>query len=212
MTTVTSGVQSALSAQPYTMARFVTLILPDYTFRVWTGLGSKALNGNVYIGGGSLASISPISDRADLSAQKIQLSLTGLDTSLMAEVVNYLHQGAAVEIIEAQTDQDGNVVPDSYDILVGEIDTMQTELGDTMSVSVTVDNLLSLMFRGPDGHRRTAIDQEILFPNSGAPDLGLQYVGNLLMNIPWGVNWRITSKTGGTSAGSGAAIPQPITD
>ena len=212
MTTVTSSVQSALSAQPYTAARFVTLTLPGYTFRAWTGIGSKTLNGNVYVGAGSLGDISPISDRSDLSAQKIQMTLTGLDPSLHADVVNYLHQGAPVEIIEAQMDQDGNVVPNSYDILVGEVDVMSMELGETLSVIVQVDNLLSMMFRGPDGHRRTGIDQQTLFSNSGSPDLGLSYVGNLLMNIPWGVNWRITSKTGGTSAGSGAAVPQPITD
>lgn len=212
MTTVTSNVQAALSAQPYTMARFVTLTLPGYTFRVWTGLGSKTLNGNVYTGAGSLGSISPITDTSDLSAQRIQLALTGLDTSLQSTVQNFLHQGSPVEIAEVQMDQDGNIVPNSYDVLIGEVDVMSMELGETLTISVTVDNLISMMFRGPDGHRRTATDQQTLFPNSGVPDLGLQYVGNLLMNIPWGVNWRITTKTGGTSAGSGAAVPQPITN
>lgn len=215
MTDVTSGVQTALAASPYLPARFVTLTLPDYTVYLWSGVGTKVYNGNTYEGAGALGSINPITEKAatpaGIDSQRLQLSLSGLDTRLAQEARNYLHPGSTVEIVEAMLDATGAIISDAYDVFVGEVDTMPFVLGETLTISLICENFMSFAFRGPNGRYRTANDQQEIFPNSGSPDLGLQYNANLLPDIPWGVKSSITRKVGGTSAGSSAAVPQPVT-
>ena len=198
MTTVTGAVQTALSANPYIMARFLSIAFPDYTARLWTGVGPFTLLGDVYTGMGSLGSIAPVTDKSDLSAQRIQMSLTGLDPALMADVRNYLHQGSTVQIIEAQLDQDLNVVPDPYVIFIGEVDVMSASLGETMTITCQADNFISFIFRGPDGHRQTAADQIALFTG----DLGLNFCASTITDIPWGSKGSVATSSGSSGGGT----------
>lgn len=194
MTTVTPAVATALSANPYVMVRFVTFTFPGYTARLWTGIGPKVYDGNTYTGTGNLGTIGPITDDVSLVAQRLQLTLSGVDASLMAECMDYLHQGTPVTILEAMMDQDGAITADPYSVFAGEIDTMYGTLGETLTITVIVDNFISFIFRGPDGHRRTAADQEAIF--SG--DVGLAFAAKLILDIPWGV-------AGGSIGTAGAA-------
>lgn len=209
--TMTPAAVTALSAVPYKEHRFIKVTLPTYTAAFWTGPGDVVVSGTTYHGVGSIGSAGPITDNSDLAAQRLQLQLSWLDTSLWAEVKDISHQGSPVEIMIAQLDGGDVIIPNPYDVFVGEVDTMSGTLEKYLTITVNAENFLSFMFRGPDGHRRTAQDQQFLFPNSGVPDLGMQFVANQLDNIPWGVQSSVTKKEGGTSSGSAAAARLPVT-
>lgn len=188
MTTLTAGVQAAIIAEIYRPARFVTITFPGLLFRVWTGIGTFTIDGNDYTGAGSLGNIAAITDTATdgvntFNAQRLALTLSGLDPSLAAGLRLANHQGSPVEIIEALLDSNGAVIDDDYAIFNGEVDTMSMTLGDTLTINVQCENYISFLFRGPDGRRRTTADQEDLFPG----DKGLEFDGNLPVDIPWGV-------------------------
>lgn len=203
MSDYTPQVEAAMSASPYIMARFVSFFFADVTVRLWTGVGPFVLGLETYTGMGDLGSIAPISDKSDLSAQRIQITISGLDPINMAELRDYMHQGTPVEIYEAQLTQDLEVVPDPYLIFVGEVDVMGAALGETMTISAQIDNFLSFIFRGPDGHRETAADQIALFPG----DLGLNYCASVITDIPWGrINTLSASSAGGGQAHSATYV------
>jgi hypothetical protein len=201
MTSLTSAVQTAIVSDVYQTARFVTISFPGNIFRMWSGIGPFTLGGNVYQGAGSLGTLGTITDTttdgvSTFNSQRLTMSLSGLDTTLAAQVNSIDHQGSPVEIIEAQIDSTGAVIPNSYDIFLGEVDTMAISLGATLDIAVQCENYLSFAFRGPDGRRRTTADQEDLFPG----DKGLEFDGSLPPDIPWGI-------AGGATIPSASATP-----
>ena len=199
MTILDATTQTAVAANPQIFARFVSIFFSGFTARMWTGVGPFTLLGNVYTGFGSLGSIAPISDKSDITSQRIQIQLSGLESSLMSQLVDFTQQGADVEIIEAQLSLDGAVVGTPYFIFKGEIDTMSGQIGETLTITVQAENYISFIFRGPDGHRQTAADQEALFTG----DLGMAYAASVIPAIPWGANENVTvyNSAGGTPFG-----------
>lgn len=195
MTDLTAEVQAAQSAPIYRAEQFVKIVFPDATVRLWTGIGPYRLDdGDQYVGlgfmdaaanRGSLGSISQISETSDLSAQTMELTMAGMPTALMAELRDYAHQGSPVTVKEAQFTSAGTLVPDSYTLFTGIIDTMTFTAGATLVITINCDGMMRMMLRGPDGHRRTQGDQELCFAGSG--DLGLEFAGRLKEQVPWDV-------------------------
>lgn len=178
----TAGAAAALVGDVYREEVFVKIEFPSYTLRCSSLLRPYPLDGETYDGLGTLGTISAISESADVSADPITLTLSGLDTSLVSELQDFHHQGSPVTIKVAFFDANGVLIPDSVTVFVGIVDTMSWTLGDTMSISVQADSYLRLLFRGPDGHRRMAADQEAILG-----DTGLEYAAQLVDNVPWGV-------------------------
>lgn len=204
MTVLTGPTVTATQANPQSFARFVSLYFSGFTARMWTGVGPFTLGGNVYTGFGSLGSLTPISDRSDLTAQRIQLQITGLESTLMSQLVDYTQQGAQIQIFEAQLDLNGAVVGAAYLIFGGQIDTMSAQLGETMTITIQAENYISFIFRGPDGHRETAADQEALF--SG--DHGFSFAASVIPAIPWGANSDVTiTSSAGGFASADTSVP-----
>lgn len=210
MTTVTSAVRDALKAQPYRCHRAVRIQFPGYDFKVWDGSGPKTISGQSYTGAGTLGAISPIADNSvdgvrGPVAERIELTLSGLplSASLITELKDFQHQGAAVSVLEAHFDAAGALVADPYSIFEGQVDTMHYELGDKgLTITVIAENFLAYMFRGPDGRRRGDSDQQELF--SG--DVAFAFQGKLTPNIPWGspTNNQLLDKV---ASASGSGLP-----
>lgn len=181
--TYTPAALAALEGAPYHEEAFVKIVFPSYTLRCCSLLRPYTLDGETYDGVGTVGSISVISESADVSADPITLTLSGLQPSLVSALQDFAHQGSLVTIKIAQFDASGVLIPDPITPFVGTVDTMSWALGNTMSVSVQADSYLRLLFRGPDGHRRMAADQEAIFPS----DFGLGFAASLVDNMPWGV-------------------------
>lgn len=201
MTTLSSSNQTATAANPYRSAYFVTVTFSTYTLRMWSGVGPRDLSGDTYVGAGALGSVTMIPETlaggaGGLDSSRVELMLTGLDTSLATEVRDFSEQGASVDILEAQLDSSDALVDGTYSLWSGQVDTMHMQLGETLTVRLVCENFLAWLFRGPDGRRETNQDQQDLF--SG--DKFFEFTARMPDTIPWGV---ATNSQGSSWAASG---------
>lgn len=188
MTDITDAVRVAVQGQPYRCQRAVRIQFPTYDCKVWDGIGLKTISGQVYKGIGSVGAISAVSDTSfdgmrGPVADRVELTLSGLETRLADELRDFQHKGSAVSILEAHFDSNYEVISDPYSIFEGQVDTMSLVLGDNLTIKLIADNFLSYMFRGPDGRRRGDSDQQEIF--SG--DVGFVFQSTLTNSINWGI-------------------------
>lgn len=215
MTTITSAVRNALKDQPHRGHIAVRIQFSGYDFKAWSGIGPKTISGQTYIGAGTLGTIAAIADTSTdglrgLIAERIEMTLSGLpvEPKLLTELVDYQHQGSAVTILAVLLDATDAVVADPVTIFSGQVDTMSYKLDETLSISLTAENFLAYMFRGPDGRRRSDADQQEIF--SG--DEGFEYNAKQMAVIPWGspTNMQpVPANVGGILGGIFGLIPFP---
>lgn len=141
-------------------------------------------NGQSWIGAGSLGSISPVGENGDLQAQGIQLSLTGVDSSLVSTALGEAYQGKPCQVWFCPLDPtNGQMIGAPIRVFVGRIDTMAIEVGEKATITLAGESRLVDFFR-PRISRYTDAEQQILYPG----DLGLQYVNDLQeATVNWGV-------------------------
>lgn len=172
MTEMTGNVTTALSAPVLRPERFVEIQFVDRTVDLWSGMGNYTLGNTTYLGlgfpGGSLGSVDVISDiaadgQSEFNSQRVQMTLSGIDTVFASEYVQIDHAGAPVKIMEALFDGNRTLVADAYVLLNGNIDTMAITVAQTLTITVQCENFISFMFRTGDGRRRSAADQTQLF-------------------------------------------------
>lgn len=140
-------------------------------------------NNQTWTGTGSLGGISAIQETADLSANGVQLSLSGVDTTLISTALGEQYQGKRAQIwfgpINAAT---GQLIGTPIRTFVGRIDNMQVDAGETATITLSVESRLADFFR-PRISRYTDAEQQARWPG----DLGLQYVNSLQdKTINWG--------------------------
>lgn len=181
--TYTAAADAALTADVYRAAIFVKIVFPSYTFRVSSLVRDYTLGGELYIGAGSLGSMSVVSENADMTADPVEFTLSGIDASVASSLRDFAHQGSVVTAQLALFDINDAIIPDPVTFFVGAVDVMSMVLADTLTITVRADSFLRLGFRGPDGHRRMQADQEKIFVG----DLGLEFAPQLANTVPWGV-------------------------
>ena len=62
----------------------IELAFDSDTLRFWTGYGNITANSEEWVGSGTVLTISTSSETTDLAANGINITLSGLDTSLVA--------------------------------------------------------------------------------------------------------------------------------
>lgn len=151
-----------------------------YNFPADVGDGSGA---QTWTGTGYLGSINAIGETTDLAAQGVSLTLTGVDAGLVSTVLGEQYQGKPCQIWYCPLNPDnGQLVGVPIRIFAGRIDTMDIEVGETASITLTAESRLIDFFR-PRVSRYTDAEQQARFPG----DLGLQYVNSLQdKQIVWG--------------------------
>jgi hypothetical protein len=153
---------------------------------IWTGYNDINIGGVTYIGSGNLLSVSPVDESADIRANGIKLTLSGLDSSIISSALTEDSQGKVVKIffgVLATTDNRTVIVDTPYQTFEGFIDTMSIlEDSNTAQISVDVENKLIILEK-PTNRRYTDQDQKDLF----AGDKGLEFVESLQdKRIAWG--------------------------
>ena len=139
-----------------------------------------------YVGSGNLLGISNIEETSDIKATGMSMSLSGLDSNILAEILTEDVQGTSVEVyfgVLATTDNQTVLVDDPYKVFDGFIDTMTiAESGEESTVRVTVENKLITLEKAKS-KRYTDQDQKQLF----ATDKGLEFVDDLQdKSLVWG--------------------------
>lgn len=153
------------------------------TIRFWTGYGNITANSEEWIGSGTVLSISTSTETSDLAANGINITLSGLDTSLVALALLENYRGRPAKLYIGALDSTNQPVSDLYQVFAGRMDILTIqEDGSTATISITIENVLIDLER-PRSRKYT--NEEQLARYSG--DNSLENVAKLAdKQISWG--------------------------
>jgi len=145
---------------------------------VWSGIGDLTYNSETYIGTGTFGGVSTQSERTDLTATGVTLSLSGIPSSLVSTALGQVQQGRLCQVWMALLNTStGALVADPYELFVGFSDvTIVTEQAETSTISIQAENRLIDLERARI-RRYTDEDQKSDSANSG--DKGFEFVPGL---------------------------------
>lgn len=176
--TVPSAILTALT-QPNVAPFFAVEFLFDTApLRIWSGYGTRTIDGQTYTGTGALLSISGMEEVGDLTAKGITLSLTGLSSSIVSLALAEPYQGRSCRVLFGVTN-----VNDFVEVFSGLMDVMTIEdTGETSTISLSVESKLVSLER-PVVRRYTHESQQALYPG----DTFFSFVTDLQdKEIVWG--------------------------
>jgi hypothetical protein len=170
---VSTANEAQLEAQFNRPCFLVSLEFADETVYAWTGLGDLSWDGNTYTGVGKLGDVSGIAEGSDVQADGIELTLSGADTSLLAEAMGQMQSGKRACVYFGFVDDTGHaLVADPIPAFIGMLDQPNIDLGtETSTIVFSVENRLTDLNRARGG-RLTDQDQRARYPDDGS----LQYV------------------------------------
>jgi hypothetical protein len=157
------------------------------TLRLWTGVGLLQYGGRSWQGAGELVGISATKETADLQAQGITVSLTGIDETIIAAAFNELRQGQPVDIYIAayQFAPAPAMLAAPYCFFQGRVDVPTIDdSAETSMVTLQLENRL-VDFERERVRYYDPQTQNTYFPG----DRGFDYVASLQdQKIFWGVS------------------------
>jgi len=161
----------------------VHMVFDSSELNIWSGVGDLSFDSVTYTGLGDLLSISDIKETSDISATGINVSLSGVKTSLIAIAKDQDYQGRELTVRLGAFNESGSLIADPVIIFSGFMDTMTiAEAGNYSTISIAVENKL-VAFERSKIRRYTAEDQKIDHPT----DKGFEFVTSIVQKqIIWG--------------------------
>ena len=115
--------------------------------RVHSGTGNFTIAGNNFIGVGTLGSVSEVKEQNSTSPTQLNLTLGGLDTALIATVLNENCVGKLGSLYIGVLDEDGVLI--DYDVLFrGKIRSTTVVAGNKSAINLTLSNIFEDWSRG----------------------------------------------------------------
>jgi len=180
---ISPAARAAANAKVVRPAAFIELNFDSGPWRTWTGTGEIVVGGQIYIGTGAMLTLQLPAETADLTANPLQASITGLDEEMVALALAEPYQGRVATIRQGFFGPDNQPVapPDVW--TRARLDVMDIdEAGDTSTLNITAETKLRDL-RRPIGLLYTPEDQETLFPG----DRFFQYVPTIAdAQVYWG--------------------------
>jgi hypothetical protein len=149
------------------------------TIRVHTGIGEKTIEGETYLGVGSLGSVSPVKQEGSAKPSGISVELSGIDPTLIQQVFNYKYQGRPARLIVVLLDTVDHSVIDTHTIFKGKVNVMNVISGAEGKVSVSVENKLVDWMRA-DKSKYTQPDYERGLTGAQAGDKFFSFVNQVI--------------------------------
>lgn len=174
---------TALAGSILRPAIFVEMNFVSGPVYIWSGIGSVVWNSHTWLGVGNLGTISAIEDGSHVDARGITLSLSGIDSSLLADALQQMRIGLAVVVRFGLYDASNVLIADPFISWSGRIDQPTIDVsGESAVISINCENRLLDMNVAVD-RRYTNDDQQIDHPG----DLGFQFVNSIQeRQIYWG--------------------------
>ena len=196
---LTTAMKSAVTAD---LVRPITLMQCAFdsgNLNLWSGIGNLTVDSVDYVGAGTLLQVSEISESAELQANGLNVTLSGVTDPLISKARDEDYQGRELKVLLGAIDANGNVTADPVTVFSGFMDTMViNDGGESATIQVTVENRL-IEFERTRGRRYTAEDQKIDYPN----DKGLEFVAEMQeKEIIWGRN-KVGASGGSRDTGPG---------
>lgn len=205
---LTDNFSSSLSDEVLRPFYAVNLFFDEGTVRLWTGPGDLVVAGVTYSGVGTLLNIASVEETADLSARGLELTLSGISSSLLSLALSSTYHGRKCGLffglfvednILLESSTEGNpdyILLETGDrmklelafggitnVFTGYMDKMDIlETGETSSITLHVESKLIDLER-PRVARYNSGYQQSIYPG----DKGLNYVESLQdKKISWG--------------------------
>ena len=137
----TQSIINDLASGHVEMGFAVEIMAPSAPVRVHTGVGEVVINGQLYLGLGSLGSISPSKSDGSTSPKDITLSLALIDSSMLALALNEKMVGSQVQIVMFTYGADGQVKSTAV-AFAGKITSVSAVTGDENTVNYSCANEL----------------------------------------------------------------------
>jgi hypothetical protein len=153
------------------------------TVYMWNGLGDLSYGGNTYSGTGHLLGVSQVTETADVQANGIKMTLSGIPSSLISSVLSDIATGDDAIVRLAFLDSSGSIVSDPYILFQGTMDVpIINEAADTSTIEISAESRL-IDLKKPRIRRYTKGDQVQEY--SG--DVFFEFVPSLQnKDITWG--------------------------
>lgn len=182
---MSSAMLAAIQAPQLNPAIFVEAHFSTGIVYIWSGTGTVSWNSHSWIGVGSLGSVSTIDEGSDVQARGVTLSLSGIDTSLLADAIQGIQIGLPVIVYLGlfTAGSPPSLIADPVSAWAGRMDQPTVDVGgETATISINCESRLLDMNVAID-RRYTHDDAQIDHPG----DLGFQFVTSIQeMNVYWG--------------------------
>ena len=180
---MTQGFLGAMQGAVLRPALFVQAAFVSGPIYVWSGIGQITWNGQVWTGIGTLGSISTIEEGSTVAAKGITLTLSGIDASLLNEVMTEFQVGLPVSVTLGVFDTNNALIADPVCCFSGRMDQPTIDVTGTLAtIAINCENRLVEMNVAVD-RRYTDEDQQMDYPG----DLGFQFVNGIQeAQIYWG--------------------------
>jgi hypothetical protein len=197
MRSLSSQMQSVSQAKVLRPILLVDMLFDSGAVYLWNGNGTLTNNSNAYIGVGELISLGTISEKTDLTATGVSITLSGVKQSLLSISLSEPYQNREVIVRVGAMNESGDVIADPVVMFQGKMDVMTIQDdGNLATITVQCESKLLQLDRA-NLRRYTAEDQKIDYP----ADTALDFMAKIQeVAIPWGIP---NSATGGSSGGSG---------
>jgi hypothetical protein len=175
MRDMTSAYQAAISSAILRPALFVQATFVSGPLYVWSGMGPITWNGQTWIGVGTLGTVSTIEEGSTVSAKGVTLTLSGLDPTLLEDVMEEFQVGLPALVYLGVFDATGALIADPVCCFSGRMDQPTIDIsGTTASIAINCENRLVEMNVSVE-RRYTDEDQQLDYPG----DLGFQFVNGI---------------------------------
>ena len=175
---ISETLYSALTGPNVELYNAIFLDLASGPLRLWSGFGDRTINGQTYTGSGSLLQISQISENSELNATGMQLTLSGMNQTLISAALQENYQGRQAQVFLGEIS-----VADVVTSFDGLMDVMTiTHNSEDVVVELTLESKLITLQR-PNARRYTQANHALRHPN----DTFFDFTASLTdKQIAWG--------------------------
>ncbi len=195
--TLSSEMIAALAAPVVRLAVFAELQMSNETLYMWSGLGPITWNGMTFQGVGTLGKVEGISEDTTVEAKGVQISLSGIPSSMISEALDNMRLMQPVNLWLACFTAAGQVISDPVVSFSGLMDkpTIHDD-GSTCTITINVENVLVDLNR-PVPRHYTQADQQLdlaltltrLGLSTTTVDTGFSHVNVIQeLTVFWGSN------------------------
>lgn len=189
MTTLSVGLDTALSGAHVLDFYALQIELPSYTLRLVDGSGFVTFDGDTYVGEdaiyGTIGSIEPISDGSENTSPRLNIVLLPPTNVAAADLASPAAQGSAVSVwYGAINPATGLVIDTPHLEFIGTLDVATLRVGKGRSLELEVASIWDALFPRDDGARLNAAFHQSVWPG----ELGFEFVTDVQRQLPWGAD------------------------
>lgn len=178
---ITTVVENALDDEVIEPFFAIELLFDSAPIRLWTGLGEATIDGNSWIGTGTLLDLSSIEETTEIAVRGATVTLSGMNSEVISLALQSPYQGRVCNIYFGVVD--GNTYSNLTQIFSGYMDEMNISEGpESGTIELKVENKLIDLERSRV-RRFTSGYQKSVYPG----DKGFDFVEDLQdKEIVWG--------------------------